>query len=145
MRHYRTFPADEPLTIGAVMTPYPVTVGVDMPLDEVAEILAENDVTGVPVLDAGGCLVGVLSQTDLIRLAAMVGPGRRPWAGYTARHAMTRPVVTARVGMTLAEAARRLERHDVHRLVIVADDDRTPIGVVSASDLLPLLIDAGDP
>ncbi len=145
MRHRREIPADDPLTIGAVMTPYPVTVSVDMPLEEVAEVLAENDVTGVPVLDAGGCLVGVLSQTDLIRVAAMVGPGRRPWAGYTARHAMTRPVITARVGMTLGEAARRLERYDVHRLVVVADDDRSPIGVVSASDLLPLLIDAGDP
>lgn len=136
---------NEPMTIGAVMTPYPITVRMDMPLERVAELLADNDITGVPVLDAGGCLVGVISQTDLIRVAAMVGPGRRPWAGYTARHVMTRPVVTARVGMTLAEAARRLERHDVHRLVIVGDDGRTPIGMVSASDLLPLLIDAGEP
>jgi CBS domain-containing protein len=39
---------------------------------------------------------------------------------------------------------RRLEEHGVHRLVIVADDGATPIGIVSVSDLLPLLEDAAD-
>ncbi len=58
------------LTVGTVMTPFPVVVNLDTPLDEVAELLAQNDITGAPVVDADGLLVGVISQTDLVRTAA---------------------------------------------------------------------------
>jgi CBS domain-containing protein len=133
-----------PLRVGAVMTPFPVIVRVDTTLDEIAELLAENDISGLPVVDASGVLVGVVSQTDLIRAAASSGHGLRPWSGYTARHVMSRHPVIAHEDTPLAEAARRLERHGIHRLVIVADDGTTPIGIVSISDLLPLLVDASD-
>jgi CBS domain-containing protein len=135
---------DPPLPVGAVMTPFPVVVRVDTSLDEIAELLAENDISGLPVVDASGVLVGVVSQTDLIRAAASSGHGLRPWSGYTARHVMTRHPVIAHEGEPLVEAARRLERHGIHRLVIVADDGTTPVGIVSISDLLPLLVDAAD-
>ncbi len=133
-----------PLPVGAVMTPFPVVVRVDTSLDEIAELLAENDISGVPVVDVSGVLVGVVSQTDLIRAAASSGHGLRPWSGYTARHVMSRHPIIAREDTPLSEAARRLERHGIHRLVIVADDGTTPIGIVSISDLLPLLVDAAD-
>ncbi len=126
------------------MTPFPMIVRVDTSLDEVAELLAENDISGVPVVDDTGVLVGVVSQTDLIRAAASSGHGLRPWSGYTARHIMSHHPVIAFEDTPLAEAARRLERHGIHRLVIVAPDGTTPIGVVSISDLLPLLVDAAD-
>lgn len=135
---------DRDLVVGTVMTPFPVVVHVDTPLDEVAETLAQNDITGAPVVDGDGRLVGVISQTDLVRtVAAPSGDGRR-WSGFTARHVMSRQPVTARAGMPLVDAVRRLERHGVHRLVIVADDGATPIGIVSTSDLLPLIVDATD-
>ena len=133
-----------PLTVGTVMTPFPVVVNLDTPLDEVAEQLAQNDITGAPVVDGDGCMVGVISQTDLVRTAAAGTTDGRGWIGYTARHVMTRTPVKARADTPLAEAVRRLERHGVHRLIIVADDDCTPIGIVSISDLLPLLVDAAD-
>jgi CBS domain-containing protein len=133
---------DQPLTVGTVMTPFPVVVTQDTPLDEVAELLSQNDITGAPVVDSDGLLVGVISQTDLVRTAAAGITDGRGWIGYTARHVMTRTPVKARAETPLAEAVRRLERHGVHRLVIVADDNATPIGVVSISDLLPLLVDA---
>jgi CBS domain-containing protein len=57
---------------------------------------------------------------------------------------MTRQAVKARQDTPLADAVRRLERHGVHRLVVVGDDDATPIGIVSISDLLPLLVDAAE-
>jgi CBS domain-containing protein len=132
------------LTVGAVMTPFPVVVHRDAPLDEVAELLAQNDITGAPVVDGDGFLVGVISQTDLVRMAASSGPNGARWAGFTARHVMSHEPVTAVADVPLAAAVRRLERHGVHRLVIVADDGATPIGVVSITDLLPLLVDAAD-
>ena len=136
------FHMDQPLTVGTVMTPFPVVVTQDTPLDEVAELLSQNDITGAPVVDSDGLLVGVISQTDLVRTAAAGITDGRGWIGYRARHVMTRTPVKARAETPLAEAVRRLERHGVHRLVIVADDNATPIGVVSISDLLPLLVDA---
>lgn len=132
------------LTVGTVMTPFPVVVNLDTRLDEVAELLAQNDITGAPVVDADGYLVGVISQTDLVRSAAAGATDGRGWAGFTARHVMTRQPVKAKADLPLADAVRRLERHGVHRLIIVADDGATPIGIVSTSDLLPLLVDAAE-
>jgi len=126
------------------MTPFPVMVRVDTPLDEIAELMAQNDITGVPVVDASGDLIGVVSQTDMIRAAATTGSGLRPWSGYTARHIMSRHPVAVHADTPLVEAASRLERHGIHRLVVVDEDGRTPIGVVSVTDLLPLLVDAAD-
>lgn len=136
--------AEHPLTVGTVMTPFPVVVNLDTPLEEVAERLSQNDITGAPVVDADGFLVGVISQTDLVRTAASGGADGRGWAGFTARHVMTRTPVKAKADMPLADAVRRLERHGVHRLIVVAEDGATPIGIVSISDLLPLLVDAAE-
>jgi CBS domain-containing protein len=133
-----------PLTVGTVMTPYPLVVHMDTPLEEVAEELAQNDISGAPVVDSNGYLVGVVSQTDLVRTAANGANDGRGWVGFTARHVMTRQPVKAKADTPLADAVRRLERHGIHRLVIVADDDATPIGIVSISDLLPLLVDAAE-
>jgi len=126
------------------MTPFPVVVRVDTSLDEIAELMAQNDITGVPVVNASGVLVGVVSQTDMIRAAASSGAGLRPWSGFTARHVMSHHPIVVRADTPLVEAARRLETHGIHRLVVVADDGTTPIGVISISDLLPLLVDASD-
>jgi len=144
MTHDHEPTREHPLTVGTVMTPFPVVVHLDTPLEEVAELLSQNDITGAPVVDADGFLAGVISQTDLVRYAAAGSNGGRGWVGYTARHVMTRSPVKTTAGTPLADAVRRLERHGVHRLVIVADDGRTPIGVVSISDLLPLLVDAAE-
>jgi CBS domain-containing protein len=134
--------SDRPLPVGSVMTPFPVVVRADTSLEEVAELLAENDLCGLPVIDSSGVLVGVVSHTDLIRAAVASGHGARLWSGYTARHVMTRHPVIAHSDTPLVEAARRMEIHGIHRLVIVAADETTPVGVVSVSDLLPVLVDA---
>ena len=84
------------LTVGTVMTPFPVVVDRDTPLDEVAELLAQNDITGAPVVDGDGKLVGVISQTDLVRTVAADSPDGHRWAGFTARHVMCREPVTSR-------------------------------------------------
>jgi CBS domain-containing protein len=134
----------DPLSIGAMMTPFPLVIGVDSTLDEVAEVFAQNGISGAPVVDGRGRMIGVISQTDLVRVAASSSAHHHAFEGYTARHVMTHEPVTARADLPLGAAVRRLEEHGVHRLVIVADDGTTPIGIVSVSDLLPLLEDAAD-
>ncbi len=133
-----------PMHIGAVMTPFPVVIRVDTTLDEVAEVFAQNDISGAPVVDGEGRMIGVISQTDLVRAAAAGSAHHHAFEGYTARHVMTHQPVTARADLPMREAIRRIEEHGVHRLVIVGEDGITPIGIVSVSDLLPLLEDAAD-
>jgi len=130
------------LPVAAVMTPFPVVVRVDTPLEEIAELLAENDISGLPVVNAAGVLVGVVSHGDLIRAAVASGHGSQIWSGYTARHVMSRDPVVAHRDTPLVEAARRLDDNGIHRLVVVADDETTPVGVVSMGDVLPVLVDA---
>lgn len=124
-----------PRTVGELMTKDPVVVATGSPLGDVAELMDVRQVSGLPVCDASGALVGVISQTDLVRARATEGLWSS-WPGLTAGHLMSRPVLTVRVDTPLVEAAKTMESHGVHRLVVIGADDRTPVGVVSMTDLV---------
>jgi acetoin utilization protein AcuB len=51
-----------------IMTEDPVTVAPDLTVEETAELLLEKKISGVPVVDAAGRIVGVITQTDLFRV-----------------------------------------------------------------------------
>ncbi len=62
---------DEPqLTVGDLMASNAVTIPAQFSLSQVAETLAEYDLSGLPVVDRGGAVIGVISQTDIVRLRA---------------------------------------------------------------------------
>lgn len=113
----------------------PVVVAQDLPIDVVAGVLAVHDVDGLPVVDAAGRLVGVISQTDLVRLQAS-SVASSEWSTIQARDVMTRPAMTIRGSASLKEAAQAMTECDVHRLVVVGDDTETALGVISDSDLV---------
>jgi len=118
-----------------LMTRDPIVVAADLPLPEVAELLDRSDVSGAPVVDADGNLVGVISTTDLARVRATDDLWAR-WPGLAARHLMTHPALTVTAETPVPDAIRRMESEHVHRLVVVADDGRTPIGVISTTDIV---------
>ncbi len=89
----------------------------------------------MPVVDWNGYLVGVVSQMDLIRVRHSESEWAN-WIGLEARHVMSRPAVTVSRDCTLDVAARQMEEEGVHRLVVVDDDGESPIGILSASDLI---------
>ena len=126
-------------TVGQVMSPEPILIRVDQPLQEAARILEENEVSGVPVVDQAGVLVGVLSDTDLVRARATEDLWSR-WPDLSVRDLMHSPVITADRSMTVTEAATLMERAHVHRLVVVADDQQTAIGIISTSDLVRAML-----
>ncbi len=59
---------EEWLTVAEAMTPHPITVTPDTPLWQVAELLIENKIGGIPVLDREGNVCGMVTTSDILKL-----------------------------------------------------------------------------
>ena len=127
-------------TVGELMSIEPITIGVDEAIGSAEQLMSLREVTGLPVVDRTGRLKGVLSQTDIVRAHAS-GQPLASWPGLAVRHLMTSPALTIRVDESLLTAARMMEQHHVHRLVVVAPDGEHPVGVISTTDLVRALAD----
>ncbi|MET8846837.1 CBS domain-containing protein [Amycolatopsis sp. NPDC004625] len=132
--------------VGSVMTTEVTTVGPDTPFKAVALLLASWNISGAPVVDEDGKVLGVVSQGDLLEREAPHGllrPGsrqakRKAGAAFVA-DLMTSPAVTVQADDVVAVAAKLLEEHHFHRLPVV-DDEGKLVGVVSRSDLLRVFL-----
>jgi CBS domain-containing protein len=124
------------------MTLDPVCVGVEDDLETAERVMRERQVSGLPVIDGHGSLVGVVSRTDLVgdgsRLAANL-LRRRP-SGLRVGELMTSPAVTVPMTESVVEAARVLRDARIHRVVAI-DDQGRPVGVLSSSDYVALVAD----
>jgi CBS domain-containing protein len=129
-------------TVESLMSDAPFVVTEEETIAGVAELLAGHEISGVPVVDCDDRLVGVISQTDLVRLRGSTLPWAG-WHGLLARDLMTRPAKTIAASSTPDAAARQMTEAGVHRLVVV-DDERRPIGIVSESDLVREIADCCD-
>lgn len=132
------------------MTHQVVSAAADCPFKELVGLLADNDISAVPVVDDQDRPLGVVSEGDLLRNQASrpdpLGHGRSPGpAGppnvqaETAVGLMTSPAVTARPAWSIVEAARAMERTGMKRLVVVDEIGRLA-GIVSRSDLLRVFL-----
>jgi len=128
------------LCVADVMSFDPVLVRADAPIEDAEELLETNHISGLPVVDAAGALVGVISQTDLLRVAHhSIGAILRARPdGLCVGEVMTSPPLTVPMTASLVEAARVMHEAHVHRLVAL-DDDQEPVGVLSASDYVTLV------
>jgi CBS domain-containing protein len=121
-------------TVGGLMPLDPVHVWPDTDISDVADLIDRSGVDGVPVVDSNGYLVGIITTTDLLRVRASESL-LADWSRLRASHVMSQPGLTLTVDVRLDDALRLMERHRVHRLVVVADDGESPIGVLSATEL----------
>lgn len=131
------------LLVADIMTIDPIVVPVDASVEEAARLLHANSITGLPVIDAFGALVGVISQTDIVGvLDSPVGRliRTRP-SGLRVGELMSSPAVTVPFMGSAREAARLMIESRVHRLV-ATDDAGRPVGVVSAIDLVAHFVEA---
>ncbi len=135
-----------------IMTADPVTVTPATPLKDLIDILVEQKIGSVPVLGLHGRVLGLVTETDLLRKEElkrdpevrhsrqMTYRARRDVAtAETAGELMSTHPVTARADMTVAEAARLMDRHQVTCLPVV-DDGGKLLGVVSPRDLLRVFL-----
>jgi CBS domain-containing protein len=112
-----------------VMTSPAISVRVNASLHEVAEALTAWRISGLPVVDAGGALVGVISEADII---AKEAPDRSD--ARTAGEAMSSPARTIEPQQPVAQAARVMLAEGVKRLPVVRDGEL--VGIVTRSDLV---------
>ena len=138
-------------TVSDVMTRDVVTVRPDTPFKEITSALSTYGISAVPVTDARGAPMGLVSESDLLRKqaaepdkyggqAASGWPQERAKArAENASGLMTTPVVTAHAHWPVAQAARTMNRHRVRRLLVVDESDRI-IGIISRSDLLRVFL-----
>lgn len=136
-----TGPSQGP-TVESLMTSAPVFVSEEDTIAGVAELLAGYEISGLPVIDSSDRLVGVISQTDLVRLRGSTLPWAG-WHGLMVRDLMTSPAKTILGSSSLEDAARQMIADGIHRLVVV-DDQRRPIGVISEGDIVREIADCCD-
>ncbi len=99
-------------------------------LVEAARVMIDHGVNHLPVLDANGALVGIVTSWDI---AKAVAGGITSLAGV-----MTRDVITVGPDATVGEAAARMESHSISALPVV-DEDKRVIGIVSSEALSRLV------
>lgn len=129
-------------SVGDLMTSDPIVASLDLSLAEAAELMDFYRVSGLPVVDWEGSLVGVISRTDLLH-ARTTEALWHAWPGLAVRHLMTRPAVTVTSTTSIDEAAGLMDRLGIHRLVVTDPAGETPIGVLSVTDVVHSMAERG--
>jgi CBS domain-containing protein len=136
---------------GDVMTTEVVTVSPETGVPDLARLMLDRRISGVPVVDSAGKLVGIVSEGDLMRRAELVTE-RRPWwaglagspeekanayvkaHGLTVMEIMTRDVATIDEHEPLDRIAMLFEERGIKRAPVVRDGRL--VGIVSRANLL---------
>ena len=152
-----------PITAADVMNPNVLMVQEDMTVEELASFLVESEISGAPVVDPAGRLVGVVSVTDLARSVAEDLDGDRQsrdffvseWGGtlrrdqveglqfgeeseMRVRDIMTPAIYSVDAETPIPEVAETLINSHIHRLLVTSGE--RVVGIVTSSDLLGLLV-----
>ncbi len=139
-----------------------ITVNPDDTLADVARILSENRISGAPVVDEEGSLIGIISEKDLIaksqtlnvrvsydifgwispqasvRDMARFTKGLAALGDMAVREVMTSRVLTVSPAESLENAAKLIAKRNVNRLPVV--DGSRLVGIISRADLLRAIV-----
>jgi len=137
------------------MTSCPVTVKMSSTVLEAAEIMLANRISGLPVVDDNGVLVGMLTEADFLRRHELDTDRRRTWLqgwftspgriadeyvrthGRLVEEVMSSPVIAIAPEASLCDAVNLMERNKLKRLPVISGG--MLVGIISRSDLLRAL------
>lgn len=144
-------------TAREIMSTDPVCAAPSMTLRQVSRLLVENDISGAPVVDESGRVVGVISKTDLVRRLAEGGMAVAPAFFFESleesgedvgeavpeteilvEECMAEEPITVKPEATAQEIARLMCDTGVHRVVVI-DGEGFPEGIITTLDLLGVL------
>jgi len=146
-----------------LMTPNPIQIAPETAVAEIARILIEHRINGVPVTDTEGRLLGIVTEGDLVHRAAdeRLEPRESIWKenfyrsvfrrrtpepdkaeGRTAEQVMTREVLTVAPDSNVTVAARLLADHNIKSLPVI--ENERLIGIISRFDLIKRLVSNAD-
>lgn len=138
-----------------IMTKTVITVPPDAAVEDIAQTMVSAGISGMPVVDAAGKVVGVISEGDLMRRAETETAPRRSWwlkllgspsmtaedyirsHGMKASDLMSRSVISVTPDDTLGEAAKILEGHHIKRAPVI--ENGRLVGIISRSNLVQAL------
>ena len=147
------------LTADDLMSREVTVISHHLSLRMAAHLLSQAHVSGAPVIDADGACVGVISSTDFVHWAEGRHNTRRDWSPPDCACSdwqvvdvealpteevgtyMTADPVTALPTTQVRELARMMIDAHIHRIIIV-DEEKRPVGVVSTTDVLAALASA---
>jgi CBS domain-containing protein len=140
---------------GDIMTGRVITISPDATVLEAIDLMTKNHISGLPVIDASGVLVGMVTEGDFLRRAEtgtarkrprwlefLVGPGRLA-EEYVETHArkvgevMTRDPITIAEDTPLDEVVHQMEHRRVKRLPVMRGSEL--VGIVSRANLMRAL------
>jgi CBS domain-containing protein len=148
------------MKVSDVMTPNVISVLPETPVHEIAEALIKNRISGVPVINAAGHLVGIVSEGDLMRRVEIgTEQPRSQWHdalleprlaasefvranGRKAKDVMTLEPFSATEEMSLSDAATLLEKNQIKRLPVVRGG--RVVGIISRANLVRALAAIGE-
>jgi CBS domain-containing protein len=124
------------LTAGAIMTPDLVTVGPDASIEAAIETLLSKEISGLPVVDETGRLVGVITEFALLAVAY-----DQRVKNHTVSQHMTRDVITVDVNDPLSRVADVCIVHRVRRVPVMQNGRL--VGLIARRDVLRALAGKG--
>jgi CBS domain-containing protein len=129
--------------IQEIMTTAVVTVEESTQFKAITGLLDRHHVSGVPVVDPAGHVLGVVAEADLLKhqyaagdAAAADRDGEADARGPVAADLMTSPAITVWPTTSVAEAAALMQQFRVNRLPVVDSVDGRLVGIVTRSDFL---------
>jgi CBS domain-containing protein len=143
------------MIVKEVMTSPVISVPSDSSITQAVQIMLQRRISGLPVIDKDGHLVGMVTEGDFLRRAEtgtqrrrprwlefLIGPGRLADEytrahGRKVRDVMTADPVTVSEQTPLEEVVQMMEKHRIKRLPVVRGDDL--VGIVSRANLLHVL------
>lgn len=126
--------AAQPATVGDYMTRNLVTFKPDQPMDHVMSILLEKKISGGPVVDEEGNLIGIISEGDCLKEVVKGKYTNTPNFSGTVKEHMVTDVITIKPEMNVFEAAQKFLNMRLRRFPVCIDEKL--VGQISQKDVI---------